>query len=476
MSPSKIAAEKLERLAQKSPEELTHSEALILARELGPLASWLLKPEIVNKARLELVAYGWSTEDVSQYLKPRLPEGPGACWVVAVRKDTTCYPALRDSIVLPLRWKKGPSEKPPTLPEGLQQVANEVLSELKASQSIPESEHWELHPASDDLFNAAGLLFLKGDYSSAWAPLAGALMVAAGEGKPDHKVWATGAWDRQAGVIRVEGIREKLAVAKEFHASQFFVPASCSDEACQCVRENNWPIEIKIFEKSTPRPRDALRRYVSQLHVRASKSDPPEERAKTYLRIDDDNERRKYYLDCILDDLAAQLRNQFMEEPNKLNCRYFITIVSDSPELIYLMHFVFRPKTSLILYTLHNENYRKLAIEVEEWLKSPEIQKQLGSPQPRVEAFPDGGLGDLVSRFRRLMAELLQGDDPHSLVIDVTPGKKTMSIAWALAAPRGARLAYVDSKFNSDVRKPVPFEEKLTIFSLDTLPNDSAAS
>ncbi|MBC7077772.1 MAG: hypothetical protein H5T92_05630, partial [Synergistales bacterium] len=354
MTFSKIAAEKIKRLAQKSPEDLTHPEALKLARELGRLASWLLKPEVVEKARSELAAYGWSTEDISQYLKPRLPEGPGACWIVAVRK--TCqFHALRDAFVLPLRWKKGPSEKQPTLPEGLQQVANEVLSELKVSQAIKESDQWKLHPASDDLFNAAGLFFLEGDYSSAWAPLAGALLVAAGEGKPDHKVWATGAWNGQEGVTRVEGIKEKLAVAKEFDATQFFVPASCYEEACQCVRENNWPIEITTFEKSTPRPRDALRRYVSQLHVRASKSDPPEERAKTYLHIDDDNERRKYYLDCIVEDLAQKLRDDFSNEPEKLNCRYFITIVSDSPELIYLMHFVFRPTTSLVLHTANEK-------------------------------------------------------------------------------------------------------------------------
>ena len=480
MSPSQVVAERIERLAQKSPEELTNPEALKLARELGPLASWLLKPEVLEKARLELAAYGWPTEEISQYRKPYLPDGPGACWVVAVRKDT-CYPALRDSIVLPLRWQEGLSEKPPILPEGLQEVADEVVRELKASRAIAESDQWELHPASDNLFDP-GLPFLKGDYSSAWAPLAGALILAANKGKPDHKVWATGAWDRQAGVIRVEGIREKLAVAKEFHASQFFVPASCSDEACQWVRENNWPIEIKTFERSTPRPHEALRPYKLQLRVPASKSDPPEERAATYLDISSDHERRKYYLDCILEDLANELRNQFSKEPEKLQCRYFITIVSDSPELIYLMHFVFRPRKSLILYTQEsqsnrrNESYPKLAAEVEEWLKSPEVQKQLGSSEPRVEAFPDGDLEELVRRFRSLVDELLQGDDPRSLVIDVTPGKKIMSIAWTLAAPKGARLVYVDSKFAPAARKPQPFTERLTIFSLDTLSkNDSSA-
>ncbi|MGB9687426.1 hypothetical protein [Thermogutta sp.] len=458
-------------LAQRTPEELSPRDAMVLARGLGRLAAWLLKPAVIAKAIEEQKDWG-AKDEQCKWLECTLPEGPGACWIVAVRK--TCqFHALRDAFVLPLRWKKGPSEKPPTLPEGLQQVANEVLSELNVSQEIKESDQWEIHPASDDLFNAAGLFFLEGDYSSAWAPLAGSLMVAAGDGKPDHRVWATGAWKPGVGLTRVEGIREKLALASEFEATQFFVPASCFDEARQLARDNNWSIEIKKFEQSTDRPREALRPYISQLRVRASKSDSEKERAKTYLQIPDDIERRQYYLDCIVEDLAERLRDQFSKEPEKLACRSFITVVSDSPELIYLMHFVFRPKASWIFYSQGNNRYRELATEVETWLKSPPVQQRIGSCQVHIEAFQDGDLGELVRCFRDLVARLLQEDDRRSLVVDVTPGKKTMSIAWALAAPRGARLVYVDSQFDHEARKPKPFTEKLTVFSLDTLPNNS---
>ncbi|NMC21530.1 MAG: hypothetical protein GYA33_14060 [Thermogutta sp.] len=461
MSRNRASEEPWTRLVSRPPEELSPADAFTLAVRLGPSAPWLLRPEVLQKALEEGTSYGLEGDQLRVWQRPVLPSGLGACWVVAVRK-TDRYAALRPALVLPLRWKKGGPPGDTGLPTELQNVANNVVEVLLVSGDISPEDRWRLYPAEDGLFDNPAAQFLEGDYSSAWVPLAAGLLLAAGEGEPRHEIWATGAWASHAGIGPVEGIEAKLEPAAQFQASHFFVPKRQTAEAEHAVQSSAIKLQIESLEEAKPKPRQAMRKYLSLLEVRAGRDDPPEKRSASYLRIHDREEGRRYYLDCLVDDIADNLRKQ--TQPELLTCRRLVTIASDSPETAYLTHLIFRPGSSVILYTSGNDRkYESLAREAQG------LVREKGFDAALEEIRVDDLLG-LIRQFRDLLRKIApQPEDGDGLVIDVTPGTKPMSLAWAYVAPEDARIVYLQHDLDPKLRKPIPFTEKLSIHSVKEL-------
>ncbi|GAB4139763.1 MAG: hypothetical protein Kow0040_28070 [Thermogutta sp.] len=457
-------------LVKLSPEEISPVRAFRLAVRLGKLAPWLLRREVLRKAIQEGRDCGLSQDQLNSWESPSLPEGCGACWVATVLKMEH-NAALRSAAVLPLRWKKGNSNPRVDLPPGLEPVARSVLSTLRAwadgdsgEDKILLDDDWRLQPAEDGLFDGPGAKFLQGDYSSAWVPLAAGLMLAAHHGKPDRKVWATGAWDRDAGIRSVEGIAQKLELAREFQATHFFLPEKCLIHAQDFARMSGFAIRIEPLKESQIRPRSAMKPYLQVLRVRAGREDGFEERADTYLWIDDPDDRLNYYLDCIVDDLAEHLRAKL--PPHQRECRCLVTIVSGSPELVHLAHCVFRPEASLILYTKDEKRqFEKFAEKARSWLESKGIAA-------RLRKIENGDLPYFIGEFRRCLHEMMPDlKDADSLMIDVTPGNKLMSLAWSYAAPDNARLIYLQHTPNRQTGKPRPSkdDQSISIYSVKDL-------
>ncbi|MGQ9506212.1 MAG: hypothetical protein ACUVQR_15030 [Thermogutta sp.] len=189
----------LDSLLREAPESLTEVKASRLAIHLKKLAGWVLAPDVLAKARAALLNSNFSEAQLSPWQPPLpLPQDSGACWLVAVRKSAE-WRAVRKAFVLPLRWKKNPRTSAPPLPEGLKKVADCVIRTLRNSDDIKAEDDWQLFPAVDGLFDGPALEVLEGTYDSAWVPLASALLVAAGDGKPDRHIWATGAWKDEGG-------------------------------------------------------------------------------------------------------------------------------------------------------------------------------------------------------------------------------------------------------------------------------------
>lgn len=452
----------LTRLISRSPEELSPVEAFELAVRLGRSAPWILRREVLEKALEEGIRSGLTSDQMRAWQRPPLPTGLGACWAAAVRK-TDQYAALRPAVVLPLRWRKGGPPANAELPENLREIADKVVEALLISDEISPKDGWQLHPAEDSLFDGAPAELLEGDYRSAWVPLAGGLLLAAGEVRPRPDVWATGAWSAAAGIVPVEGIEPKLRLAAEFGAAHFFLPQEQTAEAERVVPSLPVPVNIESLAEARPKPRLAMRRYLSVLGVRAGRHDPKEDRAKSYLRIDDPDERRRYYLDCLAEDIAEFLRNE--TQPERLTCKHLVTIASDSPELAYLTHLIFQPHSSLILFTRGANNGR-----FEEFArKAQELLREKGFNTTRAE-IKDGDLCGLMRQFRECLESMaLRPEDGDSLVIDVTPGTKLMSLAWAYVAPANARIVYLQHTLDPNLRKPKPFSESLSIYSVKEL-------
>jgi len=450
------------RLVSRSPEELSPAEAFTLAVHLGRSAPWILKREILEKALEEGIRSGLTSDQTRAWQLPSLPTGLGACWVAAVRK-TDQYAALRPAVVLPLRWRKGGPPANAELPKNLREVADKVVEALLISGDIASGDGWGLHPAEDGLFAGAAADFLKGDYRSAWVPLAAGLLLAAGEGSPRPEVWATGAWSAEAGILAVGGIEAKLRLAAEFGAAHFFLPQKQTAQAEHVVQTFPAKLQIESLAEAKSSPRQAMRRYLSVLGVRAGRYDPPEDRARSYLRIDDPEERRRYYIECLAEDIADALRHQ--AGPEQLICKRLVTIASDSPELAYLTHLIFRPRSSVILYTGGGNNGR-----FEEFARKAQGLLREKGFEAALEEIHDDDLLGLIRQFRGCLQRTApRPEEGDSLVIDVTPGTKPMSLAWAYVAPAQARIVYLQHTLDPNLRKPKPFTERLSIYSVTEL-------
>lgn len=456
----------VESLITKSPFQLTGSEARELAIRLGRLAGWILHPKVLEKA--QAASSHFTEQQLRGWRTPLpLPEGCGACWVPIVRKNQ-CWQAMRTAFVLPLRWARGSPEQNPRLPEKLHLVAENVLRTLRITDAIKDDD-WQLRPAWDGLFDGPGSELLDGSYDSAWVPLAGALLLAADEGQPQRKVWATGSWSDGQGVISVNGLEEKIELASEHGAEKFFVPAANCDRAKQYCLQRSLSLDIQPLAEARTKPRDALRKYLLQLAVRATRDDSREDREKTYLRIAelDKQEAFEYYVECILDDLAEELRSRLPSELGRP--RYLITHISDSYELVLLSHLVFKPERSIIFYT-YEKNYPKHAEEVKRWLELRDFSVELRPLATNPDAAPaESSRWQELSRTYQECLKNFSGNGQRTLVLDVTPGTKLMSILLAMAGPPSSWLVYYEQEFDPQRRKPRPFRIHPVVESVDRL-------
>lgn len=215
---------RLEPLLTRPIEGLKTFHAVAAALELGGLAAWCLRPEVLRLA----------TEDdaIPQDCRERwdqagaLPASHGACCIAFARPPDWNWPLVRESFVLPLQWVKDQSHQT-FLPRKLIDLADNVLRDLR----VPET--WGLQwPLSLKYLDAREIPMAC---ESGWASLAAGLQVASLGGRSDPRVWASGSWDWQDGIRPVSHLDRKLQIAGEYNVRQFFVPDSQVDEARMLV-------------------------------------------------------------------------------------------------------------------------------------------------------------------------------------------------------------------------------------------------
>ena len=214
MAPSTDAS--IRELCSRSLDSLQPRQAFRVCEKLGGLARWWLRPEVLELAR----QYDPSYPSIASPERPALPRSLGTCPVLF--RAAQGLPLVRSAFLLPLCWRPRPDHSR-FLPSGLIELARRVDREVRTDRE--RKQPWSLHPADSlDLRDSPLNNGVALGFDSAWAALAGCLIAASDGLLPSEKVWASGAWDTY-GLAEIDGLEEKFALAVEWDASEFFVPA-----------------------------------------------------------------------------------------------------------------------------------------------------------------------------------------------------------------------------------------------------------
>lgn len=414
---------------------------------LGGLARWWLREEVLQQAALLDPAYraSWTRQTV--------PSDPGSCWVMLVNRAAEQFPLLRPALVLPLCWVRGNGHAA-ELPPGLRDVANAVLRTLAARDGI-KGVAWGLRlsaAAGLDDCDLSGLAEL--DAPSCWAPLAAGLVLAAEGLRPDPEVWATGAWnERYSGIDRVEGLSAKLELARTFGCREFFVPAVLTPEDARRLRElPGEDLRVDYLSAVENEPEKALAAYLGRLGAPPDLREEFEVRRRYWaLQPTGSGRGRAYYTEKLLPTIIQMRREGVSKDWPDWRPRWFVTVVSDSPDLIRLCFEAVGAEYCLLL---HSDEKRFCEA-------AERARRALGlKEEDRCRLAPFRETNDLQDAFRPYLDAFLAGVDPSDIVFDITPGKRNMTLALAAAAPVGSCLLYVDHDFRPD-RRPEPGSERL---------------
>lgn len=420
-----------------------------LAADLGGLARWVLREEVLMKAAEAWRGRPHSNVEQADFLlqRPQLPRTSGSCWVVFVVNPTT-YPLLRDAFVLPWRWEKrrGPDANATwgdDVPPPLSRVGRSVLQTMHAFKSTGDRSSptdWMLRLGIDNKpgrYDLRGLTDLNAE--SGWVSLAAGWLIASRGGIVDTSVWASAAWSEN-GLRPVDGLVAKLRVAHQWGARTFAVTETQVDRDRALAEEaSELDLDLLRLPTHTTNPLISLRSLMNRLAVRPTTPQgqlSADERSTffqdattyTYLLRNDlsqPEQARAFYREVPLPVIVRECRGQVQNQaPELLATRCFLlTVYSGSPELVELAGQLFRPRECMILYTEQSNVTAEGRKRVETLLEDCKVHWQLVHRDLR-----PGRLPAEVSAFVGTRGAL-------PLVADLTPGTKLMTLAFDRALP-----------------------------------------
>jgi hypothetical protein len=427
---------------KSDPHALRPGQLYELFRQMGVLADWWLGPEARQRLR-DLCGITLSA--------PTLPTVAGSGAILFAQEDPPGWPMLGRAFLLPVQWRKGtPTNR--RLPRSLQALASRVADTL----ALPD---WGLHlsePAGLDSIDLSGLdKVLQVD--SAWAALAGSLMVAAEGGIPNPNVWATGAWDSNSGIRPVRHLGAKIKLAAEWRVQQLFVPESQVDQAGELARAAGVDLAIGTLYEHRSEPGKALLDYRDALELPPLDDAPREDRRSYYLRLGDDQRARRYYRTHLMPEIVHDLQKQWHNSPGRA-ATHLVTIVSHNPEVACLTLAMVRPRQALLLCTRDMQRERQ---QTEQLLATEPLAEHVCRTSREFVEYESSEA--LVADLPQVVRRFVQGADPEAVVLDLTPGTKEMSLALALeVAQMGNRMCYVRHKLQKS--RVVAFTEQLRIY------------
>jgi hypothetical protein len=439
---TQLPANRWLELFRKSPEDLKPREAAELADALGPAALWILNEEAIRRLAEEAP---WCVSAPPPELSPEA----GCCGIVyAAEKE---FPLLENAFVLPVQWCEGPAADR-FLPERLRDLAARVVRHLHPKRA------WSLHRFSPfdeiDLSPLDGML----QHESGWVSLAGGLHIADRGGKPRPKVWATGCWDGDGGIVEPGGIEVKLALARKRGVEEFFVPEELAPRLPQ-ERPRIGRLRTGLLS-----PADALQDYLAALDAPPGPNAERDLRIEYYLRQREGHPKtREYYRENLLPEVVRERRRQMEKEEPGWSPTHLVTVVSGSPELIHLAVRVLQAEQCLLLY-IESENgdeinnrMRNTALDLAAELNGAKDLKI----KAECKAFPENER--MAEVMWQHITSFAGGTPDGRLVFDVTPGSKLMTLALEYLArtfrPESS-LLYVSKKM--DGNRLVPLSERLS--------------
>ncbi len=453
-----------ERFAGRA-DDVAPARAYEVAESLKNLSVWWLRPEVLQKAANHARAIGLHNLAQRWEREPQLPQEQGACWIALVNKAPQDIGLLRPAYVLPLGWARLPAHDA-RLPSGLLRLADEVREELENLDEV--SPDWTLHAAPKSLLRGLDLSSLDGSWDSAFAPLAAGLLLAAWEGMPDPTLWASGAWQRHQGIRPVEGLEEKLALAADFKAKQFFVPEEQSKALDNWAKERKLQVEISPLHQNETDLRNktdlrkALGQYFESLELPIGKGPHlQKQRADHFLRIRNKDRANKFYKQHILPEVIERIHKQLASQ--QLLGKRVITIVSDSFDTIKQVATAMRAKACLLLHDKDMEDKaKKQKQELEGNLKNCDVVTHLIEGNEHE---------DLRRAFLNAVNQFASDQRPEELVFDLTSGMRIMNLALYDSVPQNSYLICIQTQFDRGSRRPRPYTEYVHVWAKKTPPS-----
>lgn len=450
-----------------TPEALDPAQAYDLACRLKNLAAYLLSPQVLEKGshhRMRLFcAENAAFEGLPISAQDRFP--PGTCLILVANCSQTKSSCLRAGFVFPVRWVESDAHHP-HLPWGLREIADrvrkQVISDYRAQSRAQEAaeqlrrlERFHLFPEPPHLLDDVDLSQVSWGFESAWATLVAGLFLALWQAPSRAGILATGA-DGQGVVAPVEGLPEKLHAAYEFGAHVLFVPDSQLQEF-QEIREacGFEAPEIRRFNSGWGSIRQLLKDYLDELEIPPGREADEAKRAAFYTRVIDTDRARQYYREYILPDVAKRLR----KEIEQYHCQptHVVLTISQSPELTELVLAGICPKEVLVFHDGRGENILR---QIAATMKSLGLTMNFRQATLRNENI----WSRYCEAYGAAIRDFLDGVEEDRIVVEVTAGKKIMSLACYEVTPPGAWVLCIETDFDPQTRRHKPFTERFHLF------------
>jgi hypothetical protein len=433
----RLTLDRLLAVCDGEPEPARAEEAV---EALGWLSPWWLRPDVIDAACQEQPVYA------AYRRQPSLPYQPGGCWALLVNPRR--LKLLRDAFVLPLLWRESDSDDS-CLPSSLRDLAGQVRRQLgdgftnwRLSLPKPRDEDAiDLSPLDDGAFRA----------SSAWASLAGGLLLAHEGLTPDTTVWASAAWDEAYGIGRVEGLQVKLEHAAERGAKHMFVPAQNQPDVAEwAAGRPDGPLVTLLspaVSAGTPDPRRILEPYLSELGVEPG-AEQAEDAKERYYNLVDRRKANDFYWRVLLDSVVEERRRLL---PADCKPTHLVAVVGNEPSSVAITPLVLDVQRCLLLHT------EPLTKPVEQALAK--VESRLGIEKAMRKPIRGRSRAEEVDEIKSHLACFATGVQPEYLAFDLTPGYKSLMLAVLEAAPPGAWLLYCRHELTDRVVFKAPGEQ-----------------
>lgn len=421
----------LEQLCGSSADSLAGALRAVGPQGLGALAPWWLGPHAVEHLRRQpALLRRW------ELLRP--PASLGSCWVLLANKATQRV-LLGDAFLLPLRWQAG-TEHSPHLPPGLRRLGDQVLDQFSGASGVNGNQWglWLHDKAGLGDVDLSGLDDSAASWDSAWASLAGGLVLAAEGILPDPEVWASVAWDEAVGIGKVDSISAKVDLAARYGARHLFVSAENLTDALRRKQSESHSLEVQALlpVSSKPNPADCLLNYLGKLGQPPVKTDPPEKRRAFYQRA---NRQRadEYHWTHFLDEIVDKLSRDLHDNRPAFKPSHIVTAISQQRSVIVQGVLASGAKHALLLYE-DDPGSKQIA----RWLQAVQSHLQekgvscTRGPIRLVDRETD------LAAIRSHVEKFLACVPPGTTVFDLTPGYKFISLGLEELAREGTWLLY----------------------------------
>lgn len=399
-----------------NPDRLHNLPAAALPDYLGPLAPYLLRCEE----------------------PPSLPERRGIVPVLLVLTEALAeHGELCKGFCLPLQWTTDVADDSAHLPKALRENAKRARLHVSETSSAKIVNEWRLVLCEE--LKGVDLSKLPIGGTSMWAPLTAGLMLAVGGGTPRRHVFSTGAWHGH-GIEAVDGIAEKVGAIRRLVGERnekkpaFFVPRDNAREAREAAADE---VEVLEYEPAVIDLRRVFAKHLKKLDAPPPREAPIEDRLgyvnRPYHGNDDVTE---YYLDCLLEDLAARFRRSLLSQVahKKLKVDRLAMTLGFRCELPIMLIHALKPEETLLVCS--RESREKFEKFEERYIPKSSSIEYFEFDSTEAET-------SVTALVDWLDTEFDQGQGQR--IVDVTGGRKSMTAVATLAAVRSdAMLLYVE--------------------------------